>query len=106
MFQSMRRINCDDYRSPLYEIVDDELGSISPIKWEGEYYKVTWVGVVVQTYSKRNFNVVANLVRYFQWCQKLFNYPIMEHINQLKLYQPHILTPEIQKGLEKYMVLI
>ena len=89
-----------------YKITDSDFEEVGlGLEFEFEFEFGVGVGVaVIDTYEKRNLNVVANLMKAFIWYSKKYSYPIAEVITWNKKHNPKF--AKYEKDLEKYLVLM
>ena len=66
---------------------------------------IAQASAVIREYSKRKLNVAANLVKYFKYYEKRYDWSIASQIAWAEK-QPLLFTPEIKADLQKYLPLL
>jgi hypothetical protein len=103
-------ISCkNDSSWDVYELTDSEFGTVLGKMISGvseiDWYMVLIGVAIIQEYSKRNLNVVANLAVAFAWSNKLYpGWSIQEIIDDNEKWNPLFLPYE--EDLQKYLALL
>src|SRR5216684_695201 len=86
-----------------YKIVDSDfehIGASKSAKGEAESIAIS----VIDTYEKRNLNVVANLVKSFIWLNKEYGWSINNTVKYNKQYNPKF--AKYEEDVNKYLILM
>src|ERR1700722_1019816 len=107
MFQSINWPEQDEYLGILYKLTDSDFVAIAFIghnRYVGNGSNENCeLLAVYQEYSKRKLNVAANLVLYFQWCEKEYGESIASGIAGLNSLIDYLDAPKIKEEIQKYL---
>jgi hypothetical protein len=87
----------------VYDLIDTDFTVQVSLPNNSNMMSIT--GMIIAEYTRRQLNVAANLVLYFQWSATNRNWSVATQIKRAEQYQP-LFTSQIKQDVEKYLLLL